>query len=90
MPVKRAAGFLMVRTKGKAFLLSWGFVAGKISYYNYVVIWVFICRLKPQTSKILEVSPRRKVELSRLSGMIGQIFDVEHLGGGQMVFKLPE
>ena len=36
MPVKRAAGFLMVRTKGKAFLLSWGFVAGKISYYFIV------------------------------------------------------
>ena len=35
MPVKRAAGFLMVRTKGKAFLLSWGFVAGKISYYLF-------------------------------------------------------
>jgi hypothetical protein len=36
------------------------------------------------------ITQARKVELSRLSGMIGQIFDVEHLGGGQMVFKLPE
>jgi hypothetical protein len=34
MPVKRAAGFLMVRIKGKAFLLSWGFLAGKISSVN--------------------------------------------------------
>jgi hypothetical protein len=62
-------------------------------YDLYFCPALFCCRKHAKNARANAGADRgitqaRKVELSRLSGMIGQIFDVKHLGGGHMVFKL--